>query len=101
MFLGLSRVILAEFVSCIPVMTLSKEETCSCQNFCSELLSNLIEEIDPEERTAKQKRFTLYKIAAHYLGFKNCNPLPGCIVKKIKDAWPEKDDVYTGYKEAE
>jgi exonuclease V gamma subunit len=74
-------------------MTISDKDACCCQNFCSDLLENFITEIDEEQKTAKQKRFTLYKIAANFLGFKSRTPLPKCIVEKIKEAWPESDNV--------
>jgi hypothetical protein len=81
-------------------MTIPEDDSCCCEDFCSELLTNFVMELDKEEKTAKQKRFALYKIAANFLRFKSRTPLPGCIVKKIKEAWPEENNIYTGYKES-
>ena len=60
---------------------------------------------DMEDMGNKEKRFRMYRYMSQlyegFLGKGNRKELPYCLVSEARDCFPkEKDDVYTGFKEA-
>jgi len=49
-------------------------------------------------KSNKGKRFSLYQNFASLFGYRQREPLPGCLERAIKKAWPEESSNYVGFK---
>ena len=69
-----------------------------CQDFLEETLAEAQRTCDDElRRSNSDMRLDSYKRCAYMLGYRTREPLPRCVLRAVRQAYPDADGIFMGY----